>query len=290
MAETNNTNPCPACSWTSEKQRCCSYASSVKLFYGASQRGAWFVGADVVLKGRPADPPTYEVPNTEFLQAYTSISIPGIAKAWLDKNNRQFIMVDRVEGENLQDAWATLSPEARIRIADQTAKFLEQLRALQSSKMASLGDAPLYSGWLFLQGTKTPHGPFTSDDEFWASLVRTLDILPEKARVAFRKRLPPCAPYTFTHGDLTTVNIMVKDGNLAAIVDWEWAGYYPVWWEYTAAGIGLSKEDAEWKELLRGKMQGFEGGRAFWKDFYKLSRFPDLDDEGKEVLEGLMRE
>ncbi|KAF1912127.1 kinase-like domain-containing protein [Ampelomyces quisqualis] len=288
MAENNSPSACSACGWTSQKQRCCHYASTVKLFYGADARGVWYIGTDFVLKERPADPPTYEVTNTQFLHAHTSVPITEIAKHWLDKDGRQFIMVDRVEGEDLQTAWPTLSQDAKIRIAGQTASFLEQLRNLQSDKMASIGNAPLYSGWLFLQGAGTPHGPFASEDELWQSLVRKLEKLPEKVRDAFHKRLPPCAPYTFTHGDLTTVNIMVKDGNLVAIIDWERAGYFPVWWEYTAAGIGLGKEDAEWKELLQSKMQPFEDGKAFWKNFLQLSRYPDLDDGVKDFVEELL--
>ncbi|KAH8714861.1 hypothetical protein GQ44DRAFT_730583 [Phaeosphaeriaceae sp. PMI808] len=96
-------------------------------------------------------------------------------------------------------------------------------------------------------------------------MVCKLEKLLKKARDAFRKRLPPCTPYIFTHDDLTTVNIIVKDGNLAAIVDWERARYFLAWWEYTAAGIRLSDEDVEWKELLASKMQPFENRRAFWK-------------------------
>lgn len=39
---------------------------------------------------------------------------------------------------------------------------------------------------------------------------------------------PVCTPYTFTHGDLNCQNIIVKDGELAGILDWESAGYFPV--------------------------------------------------------------
>ena len=250
----------------------------------------WPIGTDYVLKERPTDQPTYEVENTQLLHANTSIPIPRIAKDWVDKNGRQFIMVDRVEGDNLQDAWATLPQNARISIAEQTVDFLQQLRKLQSEKMASIGEALLYRGWLFLQGAETPHGPFATDDELWQSLVRKLEKLPEKAQDAFRKRISPYAPYISTHGDLTTMNIMVKDGNLTAIIDWEGAGYFPAWWKYAATGIGLGTEDVEWKKLLASKMQPFDDGRVFWKNFYRLSQYPDLDDDSKELLEELLQE
>jgi hypothetical protein len=45
-----------------------------------------------------------------------------------------------------------------------------------------------------------------------------------------------CALYTSTHDDLTTVNIMIKDGNLAAIIDWYSAGYFLAWY-YAALEI-----------------------------------------------------
>ncbi|PVI08062.1 kinase-like protein [Periconia macrospinosa] len=290
MSESEKQKACSACGWTSDQQSHCSYASSVKLFYGASVRGVWSLGSDFVLKERPADPPTFEAVNTEYVKANTTIPIPEIAKDWTDRQQRRFILAERIEGENLQSAWPTLSQDARVRIAEQTAEYIHQLRKLQSEKMASLGDAPIYSGWLFLQGLETPHGPFGSDEELWQSLSVELRKLPEKAQKAFRKRLPPCAPYTFTHGDLTTVNIMVKDDKLAAIIDWESAGYFPVWWEFTAAGIGLSEEDVAWKALLRSKMQPFEKEREFWRDFYKLCRYPELDDRGKELMEELLNE
>lgn len=40
------------------------------------------------------------------------------------------------------------------------------------------------------------------------------------------------AQVVFTHGDLESRNILVHDGHLAAIVDWETAAFMPVWREY----------------------------------------------------------
>ena len=47
-----------------------------------------------------------------------------------------------------------------------------------------------------------------------------------------RERFPNQGPYVLTHGDLHAGNIMVKDGKIEAIIDWELAGYYPWWFEY----------------------------------------------------------
>lgn len=41
--------------------------------------------------------------------------------------------------------------------------------------------------------------------------------------------------YFFTHGDLNPRNILAKDGKITGIVDWENAGSYPEYREYTKA-------------------------------------------------------
>lgn len=39
----------------------------------------------------------------------------------------------------------------------------------------------------------------------------------------------------FTHGDLRPDNIIVKNGRVTAIIDWEMAGWYPEYWEFAKA-------------------------------------------------------
>jgi aminoglycoside phosphotransferase (APT) family kinase protein len=39
----------------------------------------------------------------------------------------------------------------------------------------------------------------------------------------------------FTHGDLSSLNILVRRDDILGLVDWETAGWYPPYWEYTSA-------------------------------------------------------
>lgn len=123
------------------------------------------------------------------------------------------------------------------------------------------------------------------DGELWSEMATALEHVPETARERLRERMPPATPYTFTHGDLTNVNIMVENGNLTGIIDWEAAGYYPVWWEFACAGIGLGQEDYEWKTLLRKYMPDYSAAREFWLDFYALSKYPNLGKRGMALLD-----
>lgn len=183
-------------------------------------------------------------------------------------------ILDRIEGTTLKEAWPTLSEPEKQRIARQTADYVGQLRGLQSNRLQGLDGAPLYSAFLFPGrdgDLEIPHGPFSSDDELWDEMALSLKGLSDDERDRLRQRMPPAAPYTFTHGDLTVGNIMVKDGNVTGIIDWESSGYFPVWWEFTIASIVDGPEDLEWKVLLRENMGDQTAAEAFWKDYFTCS-------------------
>lgn len=39
----------------------------------------------------------------------------------------------------------------------------------------------------------------------------------------------------FIHGDLRLQNTIVNDGSVSGIVDWEFSGLYPEYWEFSKA-------------------------------------------------------
>lgn len=56
-------------------------------------------------------------------------------------------------------------------------------------------------------------------------------------------------PPVFTHGDLNPFNIMVHGNRVASIIDWEFSGWYPFYWEYTSAWYGNRIRKA-WQDSL----------------------------------------
>lgn len=48
----------------------------------------------------------------------------------------------------------------------------------------------------------------------------------------------PWPPPVFTHGDLNPFNILVNGDRVVGILDWEFSGWYPYYWEYTSAWHG----------------------------------------------------
>lgn len=54
---------------------------------------------------------------------------------------------------------------------------------------------------------------------------------------------------TFTHGDLSSLNILVRGDDVVGIIDWETAGWYPPYWEYTAA-CQVNPQNSFWRDEI----------------------------------------
>jgi hypothetical protein len=66
----------------------------------------------------------------------------------------------------------------------------------------------------------------------------------------FRQGLPDNIDIKFTHGDLHRSNIILTNSNpprVAAIVDWEQAGWLPAYWEDRKAHLTADYE-GDWSE------------------------------------------
>ncbi|CAL5870869.1 uncharacterized protein PFLUO_LOCUS5110 [Penicillium psychrofluorescens] len=290
MTEDEGGKGCNACGWTLDLQNRCHYDSHIKLFYGAGNRGVWSIGSDLILKDRPDGIPKTEVETLKYLASHTNIPVPKVVRDWVDRDERYFVLEERVDGQTLEKAWPSLSESQKKDIADQVSEIRKQLCSLTSTSIQTIDQGPCYPKLLFFDGK--PHGPFNSDSELWDDLFLTFQekSWPQQVLENLRKRVPKCEPYVLTHSDLNLSNIMVKDGKLAAILDWESAAYYPIWYEWIAASWAWTKEDAEWKKLLLESLDKHQDAMEFWEDLLSLRPYPNLNEEGLEVLKRLSSE
>lgn len=102
-------------------------------------------------------------------------------------------------------------------------------------------------------------GPFQTIQEFHFWLRR--DLKPEDlknrekdqdwhdAQDMMSKQDGPWPPPCFIHGDINPFNILVRGGKVVGIIDWEFSGWYPHYWEYTSAWFG-NRTKTEWQEKL----------------------------------------
>ncbi|KAJ5154949.1 uncharacterized protein N7500_010388 [Penicillium coprophilum] len=82
--------------------------------------------------------------------------------------------------------------------------------------------------------TSVDKGPFQSKEDFNTALLEIYQRAAPKHHTGScpSGMLPTSHSIVFAHGDLRPQNIMVKNGYVVAIIDWELSGWYPEYWEF----------------------------------------------------------
>jgi len=92
-------------------------------------------------------------------------------------------------------------------------------------------------------------GPFLDEEEFNKTLQTPA--LPDVSHHSGHK-------IVFTHGDLNMRNVIVHDGRLSGIVDWENSGWYPEYWDYTKAYY-VTKLKWRWLKMVNEIFEEYGG-------------------------------
>jgi hypothetical protein len=105
-----------------------------------------------------------------------------------------------------------------------------------------------------------PVGPFHNENEF--SEFLRLGILPNLVHRDDHR-------IVFTHSDLNMRNILVKNGRISGIVDWENAGWYPEYWEKTKCHFGV-RLNQRWLKMVAAVFENKYGEeleieRQYWE-------------------------
>lgn len=188
-----------------------------------------------------------EAATMQFLATHTTLPVPRVHCAF-KHGGRTYIAVERIQGTTLVDAWPTLSEAERTRVLAHLRKLLAEMRALPapSDQIASCIGGSLFNSSIPHTRGELRFGPFASAQQFhvWLRLGFQLADLHEgmkdrdRIEKMIRQQDGPWPRPIFTHGDLNPANIMVRDGQVVGILDWEYGGWYPPYWEYTSAFIG----------------------------------------------------
>ena len=223
-----------------------------------------------------------EAATMAFITARTNIPVPRVHCSFIYKNTT-YIVMERVRGKTLADAWPTLSDAELEHIFTQLRRMLEELRALpapctaiESCVGGSLRDSRIprskprfgpfpstkaFHHWL-REGLQPEQHPERNNDEDWADIKRMVSMQDQDWGMP-----------VFTHGDLNPFNIIVRDGKIAAIIDWEFSGWLPRYWEYTSVWLG-NKTRIAWQNMAAKFIDPCPNGlymetirQKWWGDF-----------------------
>ena len=155
-----------------------------------------------------------------------------------------------IEGQTLESQWPDMSSAEKGRIAHQLRDIVDEMRAIQPPPDyiggcggLEITDARDYSTYSVLA--------CTDEEGFNSYLISSLfEKIPSPIKNALTRQLEKhftTHKVVFSHCDLAPRNIIVKDGKIQGLVDWELAGWYPEYWEYVKffqRGSGLG----DWRE------------------------------------------
>ncbi|KAF1950374.1 kinase-like protein [Byssothecium circinans] len=171
-------------------------------------------------------------------------------------------VMERIQGDEIPKAWKGLSEESRERVFAQLRDIFQELRAL--TPPPGTGVESCVQGSLFDSRLPLPHGnprfgPFKTIQEFhlWLRKGLTPEELKDRERDQdwhdlqdmMSRQDGPWLPPKFTHGDMNPFNIIVRGDRVVGIIDWEFAGWYPHYWEFTSAWFG-NLTSTEWQGML----------------------------------------
>ncbi len=157
--------------------------------------------------------------------------------------------MERIPGMSFQAAAKTLKDADLANIFAQLQRMIQELRALPPP--SGVGAESCIGG--SLRDPRIPRSlpmfdPFGSIQNLHLWLRDRLrpedhpegenDEDREAVKKMAAKQDGPWPARVFTHGDLNPSNIIIRDSQVVGIIDWEFAGWYPYYWEYTSAWYG----------------------------------------------------
>ena len=203
--------------------------------------------------------PLRNLPETSamrFIAQHTSIPVPKVYCAFTRKG-WTYIVMEKMNGEMLGSGWGERSDCSKAKILQQLKRMVDEMRNIPSRRGEGQrqGVRNVDGGSIWdsrLPGTSMCHGPFESVHDFHRYLRGGFNADPNhypevSELIALQDRA--WSPPVFTHGDLSSLNILVHGDVIVGIIDWETAGWYPSYWEYTTASQ-VSPMNYFWREEI----------------------------------------
>lgn len=143
----------------------------------------------------------------------------------------QFLIMTRVRGRTLQDAWLTLSWWSTLNLAWQLRRYIRAMRQCTSVTAGGFVSGSAFCKfWDFdSYGPELHASPENLKEYMNWWLLRLPSTKPQ-----FHLELKPFSTFMFSHMDLHTWNMMVDERGQLWLIDWGSAGYYPPFFERVA--------------------------------------------------------
>ncbi|KAL7947775.1 kinase-like domain-containing protein [Trichoderma barbatum] len=216
------------------------------VLHSAYEREVTLYGYKKVRK-RGASLRASEAETMKFIAENTTIPVPKVFDTDWQDGRMTAIIMEHVPGKTLDKIWDDLNHEQKISISLELNGYISQLRNMKGTYIGALNRGKA------LIGKKSPLecGPFETEREFNRFILEDIaNTTPNMLRLYAKYALSHNHQIVFTHGDIAPRNIIIgEDFKIAAIIDWEEAGWYPEHWEYIKAFQHLEPME-DWPDYL----------------------------------------
>lgn len=192
-----------------------------------------------------------EASSIRFISQQTTIPVPKIYCAFTYRGST-YIVMERIDGEMVSSRWLKRSEDSQTNILSQLRKMIEDMRNISPAKgqqIANVDGGPLFD--CRLSGSSLQFGPFSDINSFHKHLRGGIEFDP-KNEPEINELIDFHSghwPLVFTHGDLSSLNILTRDDKVVGIIDWETAGWLPAYWEYTTA-CQVNPQNLFWRDEI----------------------------------------
>ena len=204
-----------------------------------------------------------------YLSRTTTVRVPRVFALFRDgETQKNFIIMERIHGQSLEQVWPSLSKVDKQDIADQLKNSMDELRLLPSPGVfCALHSRPLPDRLFETDKTLVAgDGVFGSENELNAALLKRYETSEARSlgRSEFYSRMWPSVfskhPPVFTHGDFQRKNVLLAgeaNAREVVLIDWETAGWYPSYWEHARALFICARFEDDWSIWLEAILEPF---------------------------------
>jgi aminoglycoside phosphotransferase len=188
----------------------------------------------------------------QFIASHTSIPVPKVYCAF-ERKGITYIVMSCITGSPIGHNWEQRPEGSKMHLLKQLKTYMEEMRLLKPPNLGvveGVEGGKLYD--MRLQDGLKGFGPFDSVRDFHSFLRGRISASPEQipeVNELVKKHEKAQFSTCFTHGDLNSMNVLVKGDNIVGIIDWDTAGWYPEYWEYTTA-YNVNPYNGFWKDEI----------------------------------------
>jgi aminoglycoside phosphotransferase (APT) family kinase protein len=194
-----------------------------------------------------------------YIATHTTIPVPENIQ-FIEENGNKYLIMDYIDGKLLSGLWPNLREDAKKTILAELRDCVKQLRSLKVERVGGYVGPPNYGPRLDRRVVGCFHcSPFNTVRQFHDVVVATLrPTMDYEQREFLRNMMKDNHGIVFVHGDLHPGNILIHDGHVAAILDWEMARWYPEYWEWCKAPWSEKWELEGWCTSLKEFLQPYD--------------------------------